>query len=394
MMESVARRRNSHRDDLTRIEILALLGNTGPLNRSEIAERLGLGPATVTEHTRRLVAGGYLLELPPLVAGVGRPRVPLSVQPDAAYTVGLRVSTTHVVRVAVRLDGTVVRQDTEPFAPDRDPIGQLAGLAGGLIDAPDLGGRVRGVGVALPGLINPTTGTVTMSPRLGWADLPLGTLLGERLAVPVLVDNDLRASTTTELLFGTGRAHDDFLVLGIGDGIGMGIVLDRRIHRGRNGYGGEFGHLQVVPDGPRCLCGARGCLDAVAGSAAIVRTAVARGLLAPPAPGGRQATATDLEAIRLAAADSAGLRALLAELGGVLGRAVAGVVNLLAVRAVTVIGESHVLWPYLEPGFRAATDTGVLAPLRDLKIMVRPWHDSAHARGAASLALARGNVLS
>jgi predicted NBD/HSP70 family sugar kinase len=390
MMESVPRRRNSHRDDLTRIEILALLGNTGPLNRSEIADRLGLGPATVTEHTRRLVAGGYLLELPPLVAGVGRPRVPLSVQPDAAYTVGLRVSPTHVVRVAVRLDGTVVRQDTEPFEPARNPIEQLAALATGLITAPDLGGRVRGVGVALPGLINPTTGSVTMSPRLGWSDLPLGPLLGDRLPVPVLVDNDLRASTTTELLFGTGRAHDDFLVLGIGDGIGMGIVLDRRIHRGRHGYGGEFGHLQVVPDGPPCLCGARGCLDAVLGSAAIVRTATERGLLPPPPP----AAAPDLEAVRLAAAGSPALRALLTELGGILGRAVAGVVNLLAVRAVTVIGESHVLWPYLEPGFRAATDTGVLAPLRDLTVMVRPWHDSAHARGAASLALARGNVLS
>jgi predicted NBD/HSP70 family sugar kinase len=394
MMDSVTRRRNSHRDDLTRIEILALLGNSGPLNRSEIADRLGLGPATVTEHTRRLVAGGYLLELPPLVAGVGRPRVPLSVQPDAAYTVGLRVNSAHVVRVAVRLDGTVVRQDTEPFEPSRDPIDQLAGLATGLIEAPDLGGRVRGVGVALPGLINPTTGTVRMSPRLGWTDLPLGPLLGAELPVPVLVDNDLRASTTTELLFGTGRRHDDFLVLGIGEGIGLGIVLDRRIHRGRDGFGGEFGHIQVVPDGPECLCGARGCLDAVAGSAAIVREATARGLLPARPAAGRTSTVADLESVRLAAADSAGLRALLADLGTILGRAVAGVVNLLAVRAVTVIGESHVLWPYLEPGFRAATATGVLAPLRDLEVMVRPWHDSAHARGAASLALARGNVLS
>lgn len=391
MMESVARRRNSHRDDLTRIEILALLGNTGPLNRSEIAERLGLGPATVTEHTRRLVAGGYLLELPPLVAGVGRPRVPLSVQPDAAYTVGLRVCPSHVVRVAVRLDGTVVRQDTEPFDPNTHPVERLAGLATDLLTAPDLGGRVRGVGVALPGLINPVTGTVTMSPRLGWTDLPLGPLLGDRLPVPVLVDNDLRASTTTELLFGTGRAHDDFLVLGIGDGIGMGIVLDRRIHRGRDGYGGEFGHMQVIPDGPECLCGARGCLDAVVGTAAIVRTAVDRGLLTPPPAG---STATTLDTVRLAAAGNPALRALLAELGAVLGRAVAGVVNLLAIRAVTIIGQSHLLWPYLEPGFRTATDVGVLAPLRDLTVLVRPWHESAHARGAASLALARGNVLS
>ncbi|GAA4210465.1 ROK family transcriptional regulator [Actinocatenispora rupis] len=377
-------RRTAHRDELTRIEIMAELGAAGPLNRSELASRLGLGPATVTDHARRLVAAGYLRELPPEVNGVGRPRVPLEVVPDAAYALGLRINVGLVVSVVVRLDGTIAAQRHHTFDAGDDPVGQLAAIVREALADPDTGERIRGVGLAVPGIIDPATGVVRMAPRLGWTELPLGERLAADLGVPVLVDNDLRASTTTELLFGTGRDHDDFLVLGIGDGVGMGIVLGRQVHRGPDGVAGEFGHTPVSADGPLCICGAYGCVDAYTSEPAILRAATERGLL----PAG--ATLADLLA---AAADSAGVRELLTETGTVLGRAVAGVVNLLAVRAVTVIGESHVLWPYLEPGFAAAIDSSVLPPLRGLEVIVRPWQDSAHARGAASLVLTRGSLL-
>ncbi|MBN6052180.1 hypothetical protein JYK22_09570, partial [Nonomuraea sp. RK-328] len=97
------------------------------------------------------------------------------------------------------------------------------------------------------------------------------------------------------------------------------------------------------------------------------------------APSGRE------ELRRLAADDAPGVRDLLAEAGEILGRAAAGVVNVLAVRALTVIGESHVLWPYLAPGFHRAVDDGVIAALSGLEITLRTWDDSGHARGAASL---------
>ncbi|MEV0644028.1 ROK family transcriptional regulator [Phytomonospora sp. NPDC050363] len=364
-----------YREDLTRTEILALLG-AGPLNRSQIAARLGLGAATVTEHTRRLVALGYIRELAPQVSGPGRPRVPLEVVADAAYTLGLRVHPTHVVGVLVRLDGSEVDRFEIPFDPADDPVSQLADACAGAFAA-ETGSRVRGVGVALPGVIDPTTGTVRLSPRLGWTGVPLGPALAERLPVPVLIDNDTRASTTAELLFGAGREHDDFLVLAIGDGVGMGIVLGRRVHRGPDGVAGEFGHVPVDPSGPVCVCGRNGCLEAYVADHALAARARRRGLTDRD---------LDLDGL-LALAGAPGFAELLAETGAILGRAVAGVVNVLAVRALTVIGESHVLWPYLEPGFSAAIGAGVVA-FPDLDVRVRPWDDSAHARGAASLVLA------
>ncbi|WP_214409204.1 ROK family transcriptional regulator [Sphaerisporangium fuscum] len=368
-----------YREDLIKAEILAMTGSR-PLNRSEIAARLGLGAATVSDHTRRLIELGFLRELPPQIAGRGRPKVPLEVVPDAAYTLGLRVHPDHLIGVLMRLDGSEVRRFTRPFRPGEDPVGQLAAACEEVLADPAVGARVLGIGLAVPGVIDPATGTVRLSPRLGWTDLPLRPPLAERLPVPVLIDNDTRASTAGELLFGTGRDHDDFLVLAIGDGVGMGIVLERRVHRGPAGVAGEFGHVPTSPDGPRCVCGRRGCVDAYVADYALAAQAVARGLCEePPSPDRLRRMAED---------DAPGVRALLADAGEILGRAAAGVVNVLAVPALTVIGESHVLWPYLTPGFQRAVDAGVIGVLPDLEITVRAWDDSGHARGAASLVLA------
>ncbi|MFI6599697.1 ROK family protein [Nonomuraea sp. NPDC050536] len=363
-----------YREDLVRAEILALAGSQ-PLNRSQIAARLGLGAATVSDHTRRLIELGFMRELPPQVSGPGRPRVPLEVVADAAHTLGLRVHPDHLVGVVMRLDGSEVRRFKLPFSPADDPVDQLASACEPVLED----SRVRAVGLALPGLIDPFAGTVRLSPRLGWTDLPLLPLLAARLPVPVLIDNDTRASTTAELLFGAGREHDDFLVLAIGDGVGMGIVLGRRVHRGPDGVAGEFGHVPIGPGGPTCVCGRRGCLDAYVADYALAAEARARGLTSTQVP----------DLVRLAAEDAPGIRDLLAETGAILGRAVAGVANVLAVRAMTVIGESHVLWPYLAPGFHSVSDDGILP---GLDIAVRPWDDSGHALGAASLVLAASVV--
>ncbi|MGW1551817.1 ROK family protein, partial [Streptomyces sp. NPDC002346] len=132
---------------------------------------------------------------------------------------------------------------------------------------------IRGIGIAVPGMVDPATGLVRLSAITDWRDLPLGAELGRALPVPLLVDNDLRSSTTAEGLFGMGRDHDDFLVLGIGDGLGMGVVLERRVQRGANGFSGEFGHLPVDPAGPRCNCGNGGCLQALVGQTALFERA-------------------------------------------------------------------------------------------------------------------------
>jgi predicted NBD/HSP70 family sugar kinase len=172
-------------------------------------------------------------------------------------------------------------------------------------------------------------------------------------------------------------------VLGIGDGVGLGAVLHRRVHLSPSGLSGEFGHTQVSPTGPECDCGGRGCLETFTNDAAILRAARRAGLAD---------TDTTIEAIRARSGEPE-LVDVLTEIGATLGRAVAGVVNLLGTPAIAVIGENHALWPALEPGFTAAMRASPAAAAQHVEVIVRPWHDSQHARGAAALALAHRDTL-
>src|SRR5690606_28245905 len=156
-------------------------------------------------------------------------------------------------------------------------------------------------------------------------------------------------------LYGTGRRHQSFLVVTIGTGVGAAVVVDGVVLRGASGGAGEIGHTPVVQDGPRCSCGNAGCLEAVIGEAALVRTARERGIVADEA---------GMPAL-LAAADGGdpAAAALFSEAGHLLGRTVAGLVQFVDPELVILLGEGTVAWPHwafgFEPAFRSA-----LLPLR------------------------------
>jgi glucokinase len=139
------------------------------------------------------------------------------------------------------------------------------------------GVRVRellGVGVGAPGAVDGATGTVSQVPNVdGWdAPFPLGTVLAERLGVPVQVGNDVSVAVDAERRYGAGRGARSFLGVFWGTGIGGGLVLDGRLIQGR-GSAGEIGHVCVKPGGRRCNCGLRGCVEAYAGRGALEQRA-------------------------------------------------------------------------------------------------------------------------
>ena len=143
----------------------------------------------------------------------------------------------------------------------------------------DAGGRVvRGIGVGVPGPVDSATGRVAAevphAPDL--ADRPLAALLRTRFGLPVYVDNDVNALALGEWRFGAGRGVRSLVVLAPGTGFGGGIILEGRLVRGVNGFGGELGHTPVNFDGPRCWCGGRGCLAVYASGRGIAEAARAR----------------------------------------------------------------------------------------------------------------------
>lgn len=135
--------------------------------------------------------------------------------------------------------------------------------------------EVAALGIGVPGLVDTKGTTVATAPNLHWQNVPLARILRKRLDVPVTVVNDVQAGTMAVGEYGTGRGLKHFACMFVGTGLGGGIVINGELYRGSLGMAGEVGHMVVVPeDGPKCGCGNRGCLEAVASRSAIVRRIV------------------------------------------------------------------------------------------------------------------------
>ncbi|WP_219465201.1 ROK family transcriptional regulator [Nonomuraea rhizosphaerae] len=360
------------RGDLTRTAILALLGTVGPLSRTEIARELDLSPATVTQLTRELMGYGMLEELDLKPSRGGRPAQTLGLVGSAGRALGVKVTADHLVLVDVRLDGEVLGAWECPFDPaSPEALDRLADAVESVVSGSGLGLTVRaaaengqappllGIGVGVPGSVeDQAVGTVN-APTLGWQAMPVGERLRRRLNLPVLVENDVNALAAAERLYGRGRTHRDFLVLTIGRGVGAAIVADGRVYRGARGGAGEFGHVPVDPDGPVCGCGARGCLEAYVGSAGL-----------------------------RAALGSKPREQVFAEAGAVLGRAAAGLINVVDPEVVVVLGEGTADWPLWRAGFDPALRAQLYPGRRDISIEVESWDETGWAQGAAALVLA------
>lgn len=132
--------------------------------------------------------------------------------------------------------------------------------------------EIAAVGVSCGGPLDFETGTIHAPPNLpGWEAVPLKALLEAEFGLPVCVENDANATALAEHRWGAGRGCRDMAFLTMGTGIGAGLILNNALYRGRSGLAGEIGHMTLVPNGPLCLCGRRGCLEALASGTAIGR---------------------------------------------------------------------------------------------------------------------------
>jgi glucokinase len=130
---------------------------------------------------------------------------------------------------------------------------------------------VGAVGLGVPGRVDTGTGLVRRAVNLGWEELPVGQLLSAQLGVPCLLENDVTLAAIGAQHYMGGLVSRDMAYVSVGTGIAAGLVLDGRIYRGAHGMAGEIGHMIIAPGGPRCQCGAHGCLEAVAAGPAIAR---------------------------------------------------------------------------------------------------------------------------
>ncbi|RLU86949.1 sugar kinase [Streptomyces griseocarneus] len=175
-------------------------------------------------------------------------------------------------------DHALLHEARRPTGRDRGPEAVVAGILDFAAELQETGRRLFGepaaaAGVAVPGIVDATTGTAVYSANLGWRDVPVRALLSEHLGggIPVALGHDVRTGGLAEGRIGAGRGADRFLFVPLGTGIAGAIGIDGRIEQGAHGYAGEIGHISVRtgPDAPVCGCGGRGCLETLASAAAV-----------------------------------------------------------------------------------------------------------------------------
>ncbi len=204
---------------------------------------------------------------------------------DAWLTLGIDLGGTKLEVVLTDPAGDILASHRLPTDSHRGVEAVIADIVKGVNLCLDEAGKpARALGVGMAGQIEKETGLVSLSPNLGWQNVPLRTKLEEALAIPVMVTNDVRAVTYGEWRYGAGKGLDDIACVFVGTGIGGGIVTGGKLLEGFTNTGGELGHLTIMVDGRQCTCRNRGCYEAYAGGWAIAQRAQEK-VLADPGAG-------------------------------------------------------------------------------------------------------------
>ncbi len=190
---------------------------------------------------------------------------------DPLYA-GVDLGGTNLSAAFARADGTIVAELKQPTKSYEGPDAVLARIAQLLEElSQQTQARPRALGIGVPGLVDVARGATEFLPNLPtqWRQVPVRDVLQPKLHCPVYLLNDARAATLGELAFGRGRDVRTMAFFGLGTGVGGGVVIGGELHLGPHGAAGELGHQTILPDGPLCGCGNRGCLETLVSGPAL-----------------------------------------------------------------------------------------------------------------------------
>jgi predicted NBD/HSP70 family sugar kinase len=275
---------------INRGRVLRTLYANGPLARPELARLTGSTRATIGQIVQPLLEEGLLEEREPMASGSqgGKPPRPVWFS-DHGWPVGAVMLLPGGAQAAlVTAGGSIVATAQARFTGRRTDHGEVVEKVTSILAEVNAHATapVRGVGIAVGGMIDTETGDVVrvdLAPAFN--GLRLGSLVSAALGVPVFVDNQPRAQVLGDSLFGPGRGEDTFCSVYIGEGIGAGYMLAGVLHRGARGSGGEVGHTTLDRSGPVCRCGLTGCWETLASLRWLRSEAERRGLPNPRAAG-------------------------------------------------------------------------------------------------------------
>jgi glucokinase len=173
-------------------------------------------------------------------------------------TIGVDVGGTKIAAGVVDENGAILARTRVPTPAD--PQWAVGAIADAVTEL-RRDHEITAVGVGAPGYIDRARATVIMAPNIAWENEPLKARIEDLVHLPTVIENDANAAAWGEFRFGAAASHQDMIMVTVGTGIGGGIVIEGRMHRGSFGVAGEIGHLNMVPDGLPCGCGSKGCWE-------------------------------------------------------------------------------------------------------------------------------------
>ncbi|MGW6057748.1 ROK family protein [Streptomyces sp. NPDC055189] len=329
-------------------EVLALLRTGAVETRADIARVTGLARSTVSQRVDALIAHGFVTEEADGGSTGGRPPRRLRLRTREHAVAGVDLGASHCRVALLDIGGEVLALREDPISIADGPREVLGHVERTLHTLLDEAGRdpvsLQSIGVGVPGPVEFSTGRPVDPPIMpGWHQFPIPEFFAERFGPRALVDNDVNVMALAE----QRRAFPDtryLLYIKVGTGIGCGIVADGRLHRGAQGSAGDIGHIRVGDIEDPCRCGNSGCLEAVAGGAAIARKLSGLGL---------QATSGS-DVVRLVKSGNRDAVRMVREAGRAVGEVLAGLVNFFNPDTVVVGGALAAVHDQLLAGVREA----------------------------------------
>jgi predicted NBD/HSP70 family sugar kinase len=262
-----------------------LIWRLGPLSRADIARRSGLSKPTVSLALARLEQAGLVREVGRTSGSKGPSALLYDLDPGAGFVLGVDVGRAFVRCAVADITGRVVARRDQPsrVRSGRALIAQIGALARAVAADAGIGlADITRATLGGPGVLEPGGGRVVLAPNLpGWQRPGVTDEVRAELGIPVAFENDVNLAATAERWRGLGRGVDNFVLLSVGTGVGMGVVLGGELYRGSTGAAGEVGYLPLGGGDPHGRQGRRrGAFEAATGAGAVVALARARGLAA------------------------------------------------------------------------------------------------------------------
>lgn len=256
--------------------LLSAIWEYNPISRFDLSQTTRLAPSSVTRLLQELIELGLVQETGKGESSGGRQPMLVVPNPSAGLVISLDMSGPHArggIFDAANNLLDVIDQPFYGYGPEAIK-NQVFGLIDHLIDiAKDDNRPILAIGISQPGQIDAKTGVIREASNFRLHNFPLRQLLKEKYSLPVYIEHDASVAALAEKYYGVAQDMDYFLYILVSTGIGSGIITGGQIYRGETGKSGEFGHVIVEPGGALCVCGKRGCLEAVAAAPAILTSA-------------------------------------------------------------------------------------------------------------------------